>query len=268
MSFDRRLWEKLSGIKFDDIDAVFPFTSRLARDNRWTRDYARRVTEEYRRFAYLAATAGHEVTPSDEVDQAWHLHLTYTRHYWGAFAEALGKPLHHGPTKGGPQEDRRYRENYAATLKSYEAAFGETAPQDIWPPAEIRFGAAPFMARINTKEHFVISRKKIWAAGAGITALGGAAMFAASAAAAQAAERQSVIEKLREIPPAFWLMGVVVIVIIFLLAARAGKGGKSSSASGGYAAGAPSGKGDGGGSDGGGSGCGGAGCGGGGCGGG
>ncbi len=46
--------------------------------------------DEYRRFAFLAATAGHPVTPSDAVDQAWHLHLTYSRDYWDRFCPLLG----------------------------------------------------------------------------------------------------------------------------------------------------------------------------------
>ncbi|MEK6230809.1 MAG: hypothetical protein N2A42_03075 [Luteolibacter sp.] len=33
---------------------------------------------EYKRFVALAMLAGHPVTPSEEVDQAWHLHLVYT----------------------------------------------------------------------------------------------------------------------------------------------------------------------------------------------
>ena len=31
--------------------------------------------EEYRKFVFLALVAGHQITPSDQVDQVWHLHL-------------------------------------------------------------------------------------------------------------------------------------------------------------------------------------------------
>ena len=42
---------------------------------------------------------------SEQVDAAWHLHLTYTRSYWDRFCkETLGQPLHHDPTRGGPAE--------------------------------------------------------------------------------------------------------------------------------------------------------------------
>ena len=89
---------------------------------------------EYKRFCFLAATAGHPVTPSDAVDQAWHLHLTYSRDYWERFCpEILGRPLHHGPTEGGGAEQQLYFAQYAQTLKSYERIFGERAPADLWP---------------------------------------------------------------------------------------------------------------------------------------
>lgn len=164
MKSDPNLWRRLQALSLNDHDAVFPFSARLARDNGWSTAYAQRVVEEYRRFAYLAIAAGHEVTPSDEVDQAWHLHLTYTRHYWGPFREALGADLHHGPTKGGTQENHRYRENYENTIQSYERQFGETPPVDIWPPAERRFGAAPMMRRVCLDDYVMIPKRPCVAA--------------------------------------------------------------------------------------------------------
>ncbi|MEX2389427.1 MAG: hypothetical protein WD534_16240, partial [Phycisphaeraceae bacterium] len=78
------LWKRIESFDFDDgaQPATLPFVLRLARDNRWTIRFSQRAIEAYRRFAYLAATADEHVTPSDEVDQVWHLHMTYTRSYW------------------------------------------------------------------------------------------------------------------------------------------------------------------------------------------
>src|SRR5581483_11477810 len=76
------LWARLQGFEIDEPAAALDFTGRLARENRWSRDFARRVVEEYKRFAFLAMAAGHPVSPSDQVDQAWHLHLIYTQSYW------------------------------------------------------------------------------------------------------------------------------------------------------------------------------------------
>jgi hypothetical protein len=43
------------------------------RANGWSRPFALRAIEEYRKFVFLALVADHQVTPSDQVDQVWHL---------------------------------------------------------------------------------------------------------------------------------------------------------------------------------------------------
>ncbi len=135
------LWHRLQTYDIGPAAAPLSFAARLARENRWSEDYAARVIIEYKRFCYLAMTAGRDVTPSDQVDQAWHLHLTYTRDYWDRFCpKTLGGALHHGPTTGSGADKARYFEQYAQTLKTYEEAFGETPPADIWSPATLRFG--------------------------------------------------------------------------------------------------------------------------------
>ncbi|MEX0341782.1 MAG: hypothetical protein AB3N06_04280 [Erythrobacter sp.] len=153
------LWQRLAAYEIGPADAALSFTQRLARENRWSSEHATRVVREYKRFCYLAKTAGHEVTPSDSVDQAWHLHLTYSRDYWHRFCpEVLGADLHHGPTAGGQVERTRYYDQYAATLKSYEEAFGEAPPPDIWPDANRRFNIDPRSFRVNPRDVFVVPR--------------------------------------------------------------------------------------------------------------
>src|SRR5215211_2083069 len=111
------LWERIRAFDIDGEERSLSFAGRLARENDWSRSYAERVVEEYKRFVFLALTAGHPVTPSDQVDQAWHLHLTYTRSYWERMCgELLGRPLHHGPTRGGAAEAKRFDEQYERTL--------------------------------------------------------------------------------------------------------------------------------------------------------
>ncbi|MBT5048548.1 MAG: hypothetical protein HOM58_08585 [Rhodospirillaceae bacterium] len=162
------LWQRLETCDLDDIDAAFKFSDRLARENGWKPDYARRVIEEYKRFCYLAVRTGHDVTPSDAVDQAWHLHLSYSRNYWDAFcATILQTDLHHDPTQGGEAEAAKYRDWYRATLESYEQLSGEKPPEDIWPPPLVRFGNVDAMRRVNVADHFVIpkpSRAMLWVA--------------------------------------------------------------------------------------------------------
>lgn len=156
------LWQRLAAYEIGPVTASLTFAQRLARENRWRADFAQRVIREYKRFCYLAVMAGHEVTPSDAVDQAWHLHLTYSRDYWERFCpEVLGAPLHHGPTAGGKVERTRYYDQYAATLKSYQEAFGEPPPADIWPDARRRFIVDPKAFRVNPDDVMVLSRRWI-----------------------------------------------------------------------------------------------------------
>jgi hypothetical protein len=132
--FDKVLWAQLETMEIDPPDATTRFHHRLKQYNRWTDEFAGRVTKEYRRFLYLAARARHPVTPSDTVDQAWHLHLIYTRHYWEELCgKILGLQLHHEPSAGGAVESSKFGRQYEQTLESYKATFGETPPADIWP---------------------------------------------------------------------------------------------------------------------------------------
>ena len=54
------------------------FECRLADDNGWTLGHAVLVVREYRRFLVLTQVAGAQVCPSDDVDQAWPLHIART----------------------------------------------------------------------------------------------------------------------------------------------------------------------------------------------
>lgn len=168
---DDRLWQALERYQVGPPDAALSFAARLARENRWDAAFAERVVGEYKRFCFLAVTAGHEVTPSDAVDQAWHLHLTYSRDYWERFCpEVLGAPLHHGPTAGGTAERDRYFEQYAQTLKSYEAAFGPP-PVDVWPDARTRFLDHPRAFRVHPRERVIVNRRAAMIGGAVLAAL-------------------------------------------------------------------------------------------------
>lgn len=124
----------------DKQGVTLPFSKRLAIENGWTRRFALRAIEEYKRFVYLACISPTQVTPSEEVDQVWHLHMVYTRAYWDEFCgKVLGRPFHHSPTEGGSTEDQKYFTQYNQTLELYKTIFGEDPPNDIWPPARQRF---------------------------------------------------------------------------------------------------------------------------------
>ncbi len=152
-------YDRLNDYSFDRPDAALPFSQRLAQENCWSRNYTDRAIREYKRFAFLAVVAGHPVSPSDQVDQVWHLHLTYTRSYWQEFCdEILAQPLHHEPTQGGGAERAKHRDWYCATLESYQRIFGEAATADLWPPIAVRFGPASQFARLNTQENWILPK--------------------------------------------------------------------------------------------------------------
>lgn len=161
------LWGRIVAHRFDDPAARLTFTARLARENGWTIGRAVRVVEEYRRFAFLAMTATHFVTPSEDVDQVWHLHLAYTHDYWETFCgEVLRSPFHHGPTRGGSAEAARYEGQYRQTLNAYTAAFDTPPPADIWPAPERRFGADLAWRRVNVANNWVVPKPR-WLRGCG-----------------------------------------------------------------------------------------------------
>ncbi len=154
------LWARIAAFEFDDGIVTFSFVQRLGRENGWSLQYSIRVLREYRRFTFLAIAAGHGVTPSDQVDQAWHLHLLYTDSYWNRFCHlALERPLHHSPTTGGSIEEAKFHSSYAATMASYRQFFGNEPPADIWPDPSTRFGVDVHGQRINPRRVWVIQKR-------------------------------------------------------------------------------------------------------------
>ena len=153
------LWDRLLAFHFDNTGDALTFTQRLARENGWSLGFAQRVVEEYRRFLYLALRASHSVTPSDAVDQAWHLHLVYSRSYWDELcAQVLQHPLHHGPTRGGRTEDNRFLDAYEATRDSYRRSFGSEPPDDIWPEPAVRFAPEARWQRVDLASHWCLPK--------------------------------------------------------------------------------------------------------------
>ena len=156
------LWERIKAFSIEgDETPALSFAARLARENGWELGYAERVIGEYRRFLFLTRTAGRPVCPSEQVDQAWHQHLIYSRSYWQRLCPLVLKtPLHHEPTRGGPEEGEKHRAMYAQTLDAYRRFFGEQPPEDIWPPAERRFGHDLFFRRVNTKDVWLLRKPR------------------------------------------------------------------------------------------------------------
>lgn len=128
----RDLWRKLSAFQFDEPGVPLPFSVRLAERMKWSHEFALQVIEEYRKFLFLLKTAGHEVTPAKSVDEAWHLHLQYTRSYWEHLClEIFNEAIHHKPGNGSGEDIEKYAAVYQRTLDDYAAIFGEP-PVHVW----------------------------------------------------------------------------------------------------------------------------------------
>ena len=150
------IWLRINGLILDDNSHSLTFSKRLARENRWAHWYALDVIEEYKKFLYLMAVAGHPVTPSIDVDQAWHLHLVYTRHYWDDFAKHMPFEPHHGPTEGGIKEGEKFSEWYSKTLESYKNIFGMNPPVNTWPEPSVRFREGQMWQWIDTSQYVLV----------------------------------------------------------------------------------------------------------------
>ena len=153
-----KLWNAIKNFELDEPDISLNFTDRLARENGWTIDYSVRAILEYKKFIFLLTLSNHPLTPSDQVDQVWHLHLLYTQSYWDNFCHnILKQKIHHGPTKGGATEKDKYTNWYEKTKELYVATFKTATPSDIWPSSEIRFSEILFR-RVNLKRNWIIKK--------------------------------------------------------------------------------------------------------------
>jgi hypothetical protein len=159
MPSNTELWQRVRDFEIDHSGTEFPFSARLARENAWPRDKALAAIGEYKRFIYLICVSPSPLTPSEAVDQVWHLHLVYTRSYWAMFCGgALGRQIHHEPTAGGELQVLRFREQYARTCALYEAEFGCAPPAEFWPSVSERFAAAPSLQWVDLRRYWVVPK--------------------------------------------------------------------------------------------------------------
>jgi hypothetical protein len=153
------LWSQLSALEITPPDQPLTFETRLARENGWGRDRAWAVVQEYKRFLYLMLTAGHPVTPSEDIDIAWHLHLLYTRSYWDDLCGRIAqRPLHHLPSNGRPTDGQKFWAQYEQTLDSYRCVFQTEPPADIWPTAGERFRMAGQSRWVDPADYYLIPK--------------------------------------------------------------------------------------------------------------
>ncbi|WP_202390809.1 hypothetical protein [Flavobacterium sp. Sd200] len=156
--FENQLWSKILNFEFDAPETKLTFKTRLARENGWTSIYTKRVIDEYKKFIFLCCTSAEPITPSDPVDQAWHLHLTYTKSYWQNLCrDTLGMEIHHNPTKGGKSEQQKFSISYKKLYELYTEKFNSQPPTDIWHDEKIRFSDIDFV-RTNKAKYWIVRK--------------------------------------------------------------------------------------------------------------
>ncbi|WDF79368.1 hypothetical protein PQ469_05040 [Mucilaginibacter sp. KACC 22773] len=154
------LWQNIQNFSLDNPGVDFKFSDRLARENGWPPAYALRVIEEYKKFIFLCCITPGGVTPSDPVDQAWHLHLTFTRSYWNDLCrDTLGQQIHHNPTKGGKVEAVKFDGYYTHTHQLYSQTFGAVPPADIWHNNTTRFTDINYR-RVNLGRYWLLPKPR------------------------------------------------------------------------------------------------------------
>lgn len=149
------VWQNIAAYEIDDAAADMPFSTHVAVDNAWTQEQADKAILEYKKFIYLSAISPIELTPSDEVDQVWRMHLIFTRDYWGPFSRTVRKEIHHGPARGGIEENAPFISSYSDTRALYQREFGVAPPTEVWPDDGMRDSATRFFIRINPRSYLV-----------------------------------------------------------------------------------------------------------------
>lgn len=125
-----RSWAEIAQFDLDAPISEYGFSTRLASDNDWTRNFTALAILEYKKFMYLAATTNGMVSPSPMVDVVWHAHLIFTQSYT-AFCKVLGKEIHHIPSTHNRAEASKFKDAWTRTQQRYREVFGEP-PALIW----------------------------------------------------------------------------------------------------------------------------------------
>jgi hypothetical protein len=124
------LWSKILEYDFDGPMSEYGFSTRLAGENFWTKNFTKKAILEYKKFMYLAATSDMMVSPSEVIDVVWHQHLIFTQSY-SDFCHVIGKQIQHVPSTHNHADFEKFKLAKERTNKMYTAIFGEQ-PSEIW----------------------------------------------------------------------------------------------------------------------------------------
>eukprot|EP00164_Ancoracysta_twista_P002323 GFYU01003070.1.p1 GENE.GFYU01003070.1~~GFYU01003070.1.p1 ORF type:complete len:470 (-),score=154.30 GFYU01003070.1:88-1497(-) len=148
---ESRRWNVLKECPLTNDDGVF--SKILATEQSVSLDVAKRFVYEYKKFVFLCTVSRTPVTPSEEVDQVWHMHLADTKGYANMcrllIENGMKVPfLDHNPTVGGDSEKIKYSVQYDKTIQRLNDWWG-TVDTLAWPSNEQRFGEVEDMRWVD-----------------------------------------------------------------------------------------------------------------------
>ncbi|HEY9755982.1 MAG TPA: hypothetical protein V6C97_12520 [Oculatellaceae cyanobacterium] len=125
---------RAQSFSIDDRRGLGSFLHTLIEHTGWSRPFAIKAIDEYKRFMILRSLDVHrELIPSMIVDSVWHLHLLYTVNYQQFCRSVLDVDfIHHEPSKGNVKEEQERVRRYHETLTAYAAVFSIPAPSSHW----------------------------------------------------------------------------------------------------------------------------------------
>ena len=123
-------WSRILEFNFDNPMSEYGFSTRLARENYWTKKFTQKAILEYKKFMYLASVSEMMVSPSEVIDVVWHQHLIFTQSY-SDFCNLIEKQIQHIPSTHNHADAEKFQQAKERTKKLYTATFGEQ-PTDIW----------------------------------------------------------------------------------------------------------------------------------------
>ncbi len=142
-------------------DAEISFSAKLQSEQfGWSKEYAERVIAEYRKYFFLLCTTEKAVSPSADVDQAWHLHILYSHSYREWCETFKGTFIDHTPSRGGAEQTEYYKEMYQNTLIKYRQVFNTEPPADIWLSTEEKFQKTSRVCWVDMSKFHVIPQEK------------------------------------------------------------------------------------------------------------
>ncbi len=127
---NQELWKKVEAFDLEQASVEYGFSTRLAHENFWSKEFTQQAILEYKKFMYLAATADFMVSPSKIIDIVWHQHLIFTQSYHD-LCELVGKNIQHVPSTHQEEEYGKFKQAKERTNDFYKKHFG-VPPAAIW----------------------------------------------------------------------------------------------------------------------------------------